>query len=107
MQSGVPVRKRCITVHASEIWHRRVCPRPNGFAEYRENLPNAGMPYGVTGLDDQEYQVLSERYRYSGLIKLLISYHKLDDRSTTDLTLLDALDSKLRIVEKIWRGIMI
>ena len=43
-------------------------------------------------------------YKYSGLIKKLISYHKLDDKTPSALSLSPRLDTKLQIVEQIWRA---
>ena len=41
------------------IYRENQCPKPEDFAEYRENYPLAGMPYAVTGLTDNEYHRLT------------------------------------------------
>ncbi|MGC1507309.1 fatty acid cis/trans isomerase [Ketobacter sp.] len=35
------------------------CPAPSEFADYAEDHPTGGMPYGVSGLTNTEYKVLS------------------------------------------------
>ncbi|MDX1692213.1 MAG: fatty acid cis/trans isomerase [Ketobacteraceae bacterium] len=42
------------------IYREDECPRPEEFAEYKKQHPKLGMPYGVTGLTDGEYRLLSD-----------------------------------------------
>ncbi len=41
------------------IYRENQCPRPGEFADYRKQHPTGGMPYGVTGLTDSEFQRLT------------------------------------------------
>ncbi|MDY7219034.1 fatty acid cis/trans isomerase [Denitrificimonas sp. JX-1] len=50
---------------ATGIKRQDQCPKPGEFAEFAHKHPHAGMPYGVTGLTDDEYHTV-QQWLYNG-----------------------------------------
>lgn len=52
-----------------DINREHSCPAPGEFENYAKDNPNGGMPYGVSGLTEEEYQVLTTWVSQGAVVK--------------------------------------